>query len=107
MRITFDNDLVRGVCEDYELAYEQYGAEKAPILLDRFSDLEAASCIEDIKIGRFVINTVTDKQVVITYYFTHGDDQFMTFEIPQNNKLLIDYHTYKKVSRVKLININL
>lgn len=107
MRITFENEIVRGVCEDYKLTYEEYGNEKAALLLGRISDIEAASCIEDIKIGRFVITELTDTQVVINYYFTHQDDQFMTFEIPQDDKLSINYHSYKKISRVKLTKITL
>lgn len=107
MRITFDNDLVRGVCEDYELACEHYGLEKTLILLARFSDIEAASCIGDIKIGRFVIKEVTEEKITLVYYFTHEDDQSITFEYLQNEKLLLDYSSYKKISRVKLINIEL
>lgn len=107
MRITFDNDFVRGVCEDYDLMHEQYGTERASMLLNRLSDIEAALCIDDIKIGRFVIIKSTDEQVIINYYFTHQDDQYMTFEIPQNEKLLANYHSYKKISRVKLTNIQL
>lgn len=107
MRITFDNDFVRGLCEDYTLTYEQFGNDKALMLLDRISDIEAASCINDIKIGRFIIAESADEQVVIHYYFTHEDNQFITFEIPQNEKLLANYHSFKKISRVKLVNITL
>ncbi|MCL1673007.1 hypothetical protein [Elizabethkingia ursingii] len=81
--------------------------EKALMLLNRISDIEAASSIEDIIIGRFVITEITEQQVIIKYYFTHEDDKFVTFEIPQNEKLLTDYYTYKKISRVKLTKIQL
>ncbi len=107
MRITFENEIVRGVCEDYELTFEKYGNDKATFLLGRISDIEAASCIEDIKIGRFVIIELTNIKVVINYYFTHQDDQYMTFEAPQDDKSSINYHSYKKISRVKLTKITL
>jgi hypothetical protein len=75
--------------------------------LARVSDIEAASCIADIKIGRFVMKEVTEEKIILIYYFTHDDDQSMTFEIFQTEELLLDYSSYKKISRVKLINVKL
>lgn len=106
MRITFGSVFLRDVCEDYEKACEEYGLEKALILFSRLSDIEASTFINDIRIGRLDIINKNDI-IQIIYYLTKDEDIYISFEIPQNKKLIDDFINFEKLSRVKLTNIKL
>lgn len=107
MKISFDNKIIRSICENYESAIEEYGVESALILFRRLSDIEVATKFSDIGVGYIDIDQDENNQIFITYYFNRDQSQFLKFQIPENVQLLEDFQLKQNITRIKLIKIQL
>jgi len=107
LKISFENKILRNICEDYEFAIERYGVDLALILFKRLSDIEVAKDFSDIGFGNTIIDENKTDKIFITYYFNKDETQFLKFEIPENVKLFEDFQLRQIITRIKLINIQL
>lgn len=107
LKISFDSKILRDTCENYETAIEEFGVDSALILFRRLSDIEGATNFSDIGIGHSIIKQEKKNQIIINYYFNKDESQYLTFEIPENNKLIRDFESKQIITRIKLIEIQL
>lgn len=51
MEISFENKLLRDICEDSEIAEYQFDQQITDVLIARLADLRAASSVRDLLLG--------------------------------------------------------
>jgi len=105
VRITWDNVSLRAIFEDHETTIERYGVEKALWFLNRYSDIESASNLADIKIGEFEIVELDDDKVILQYKLNHKGDIAMVFEAKQRKMDKYDHFNFKEITRLKLLKL--
>ena len=104
MEIAFDSLLIRQICEDASHAVQNLGPEVADALMDRLADLDAATAVTDILLGRpRVIQNETDEVMAIDLC----NGYTMVFATNHKNKPTDEDGriVWDRVTRVKILQI--
>lgn len=104
MEIAFDSLPIRQICEDASHAVQNLGPEVADALMDRLADLDAATSVTDILVGRpRVIQKETDEVMAVDLCKGFS----MVFAANHKNKPTGDNGriVWDRVTRVKILQI--
>lgn len=104
MEIAFDSRQIRHICEDASKATLTLGANVAGALMDRLADLEAATSVSDIIIGRpRAVQSGADEFMAVDLC----DGQSLVFAANHNIKPIGDNGRiqWHQVTRIKILQI--
>ncbi|GGC16228.1 killer suppression protein HigA [Dyadobacter sediminis] len=105
MEISFENKLLRDICEDSEIAEYQFNQWKAHVLTSRLADLRAAGNVNDLLVGhptlissqngqeKYKVEIVKD----LALYFVSNH-----LKQPSGSNGKIDW---SRVTQIKIVNI--
>lgn len=104
MLISFNNKKIRAICEEEEIAFEEFSEQVVVKLQDRLADIAAANNVLDIIIGNPIeikIDNISCYKVDLT------SNYILTFTANNTNipKLENGNVDWSKVNRVKILEI--
>lgn len=104
MELAFDTISLRTICENEQHAISELGVEVAEVLKHRLADLQAATSVKDIIVGRLPEFNGTEANH-LAIYLSNKHSIVLCANHPKNPMTDTGEIDWERVSRVKILRI--